>query len=203
MKNMNNGSLAIICILGFLLFVSIIAVAVIAYRYASLKGQIAVRVKDEVQAWHNKEIEAVRTEQRDIALREAETQLTAWKEKQEQLIRQDAIQRSLAVTVGKVTEHFIPYLPDFSYNPKDARFIGSPIDFIVFDGLNDGTVKNIVFIEFKTGDSVLSAREKWIRDAIQSGRVLWKELRYTRVESTNTTTMIASDKQENTKNGDE
>jgi predicted Holliday junction resolvase-like endonuclease len=38
------------------------------------------------------------------------------------------------VTFGKVTEHFIPDLPDFAYNPKDARFLGSPVDFIVFDG---------------------------------------------------------------------
>jgi len=180
---MDNGSLAIICILVLFLVASIVVAAVIAYKYASLRGQIAVRVKEEVQAWRNKEIEAIRAEQKDVALREAETQLTQWKEKQEQSIRQDAIQRSLAVTIGKVTEHFIPYMPDFSYNPKDARFIGSPIDFIVFNGLNDGEVKNIVFIEFKTGDSVLSAREKWIRDAIQSGRVLWEELRYTRGEA--------------------
>jgi len=185
---MDNSSLAIVCILSILLIASIVTAAILAYRYATLKGQIAVRVKDEIQAWRNKEIEAVKSEQRDIALREADTQLTAWKEKQEQLIRQDAIQRSLAVTIGKVTEHFIPYLPDFSYNPKDARFIGSPIDFIVFDGLNDGEVKNIVFIEFKTGDSTLSTRERRIRDAVQSGKVLWKELRYARAENHDTST---------------
>ena len=184
MSNVDNGSLTIICFLGFLLIASIITAAVIAYKYASLKSQIAIRVKEEVQAWRGKEIEAVRAEQKEIALREAETQLTLWKGNQEQLIRRDAIQRSLAVTIGKVTEHFIPYLPDFSYNPKDARFIGSPIDFIVFDGLNDGEVKNIVFIEFKTGESALSTRERRVRDAIQSGNVLWKELRYVRDEIT-------------------
>ena len=180
---MDNGSLALICVLGFLLLVSIVAAAYLSYKYTSIKGQIAVRVKEEVQAWRNKEIESVKSEQRDIAAREAETQLAVWKEKQEQIIRQDAIQRSLAVTIGKVTEHFIPYMPEFSFNPKDARFIGSPIDFIVFDGLNDGEVKNIVFIEFKTGDSSLSTRERRIRDAVQSGKVLWKELRYARAES--------------------
>jgi predicted Holliday junction resolvase-like endonuclease len=49
------------------------------------------------------------------------------------------------VAVGKITEHFIPFLPDFKYNPKEARFFGSPIDFIVFDGLDNGEIKNIVF----------------------------------------------------------
>jgi len=182
---MDNGSLAIICILVLFLIASIIVAAIIAYKYASLRGQIAVRVKEEVQAWRNKEIEAVRAEQKDVAHREAETQLSQWKEKQEQSIRLDAIHRSLAVTIGKVTEHFFPYMPDFSYNPKDARFIGSPIDFIVFNGLNEGEIKNIVFIEFKTGDSALSAHERWVRDTVQSGKVLWKEIHYTRGESTN------------------
>lgn len=179
---MENGTLTIIYLLGFLFITSIIAVAVIAYRYASLKGQIAVRVKEEVQVWRNNEIEAVKVEQREIALREAEAKLTQWKNDQENSIRQDAAQRSQATTIGKVAEHFIPYLPDFSYNPKDARFIGSPIDFIVFDGLNNNEVKNIVFIEVKTGKSGLSQRQRQIREAIQSGKVLWQELRHARVE---------------------
>jgi len=39
------------------------------------------------------------------------------------------------VIAGKVSEHLIPYLPEFRYNPKDARFIGSPIDLIYSTGL--------------------------------------------------------------------
>ena len=74
----------------------------------------------------------------------------------------------------------MPYLPDFPYNPKDARFLGSPIDFVVFDGLSEGQVKNIVFVEVKTRVSALSTRERRIRDAVQSGRVLWQECRYCR-----------------------
>jgi predicted Holliday junction resolvase-like endonuclease len=181
---MENASLTIIYLLGFLLITSIIAVAIIAYRYVSLKGQIAIRIKEEVQAWRSKEIEAVKVEQKDIALREAKAKLTQWKNDQENIIRQDAAQRSQATTIGKVAEHFIPYLPDFLYNPKDARFIGSPIDFIVFDGLNDNEVKDIVFIEIKTGKSGLNQRQRQIREAIQSGKVLWQELRHSRVEDT-------------------
>jgi len=55
--------------------------------------------------------------------------------------------------LGKITEHFIPYLPMFKYNPKDARFIGSPIDFIVFDGLSEGEIRKIVLVEVKAGKS--------------------------------------------------
>ena len=92
-------------------------------------------------------------------------------------IRQDAVERSHAVTRGKVTEQLIPYLPDFPYDPKDARFIGSPIDFLVFDGLSEGDVRSVVFVEVKTGGSGLSTRERRVRDAILERNVEWRELR--------------------------
>ncbi len=91
--------------------------------------------------------------------------------------RKDAVQRSRSVTAGKVLEQLVPYLPHFPYNPKDARFIGSPIDFLVFDGLDQDRVDQVVFVEVKTGSSSLSTRERRVRDAIQDGRVVWRELR--------------------------
>ena len=100
-----------------------------------------------------------------------------WKARHTGAIRQDAIQRSLAVTVGKVSEQLVPYLPDFHFNPKDVRFLGSPVDLVVFDGLDAGAVRRVIFIEVKTGASGLSTRERQVRDAIQSGNVEWTELR--------------------------
>jgi predicted Holliday junction resolvase-like endonuclease len=100
-----------------------------------------------------------------------------WKREFERRIREDAVKKSQAVTLGKVTEHLIPYLPDFAYNPRDVRFLGSPIDLIVFDGLDGGDLGDIVFIEVKTGDSDLNSRERRVREAVQSKRVRWLELR--------------------------
>jgi predicted Holliday junction resolvase-like endonuclease len=92
-------------------------------------------------------------------------------------IRRDAIQRSQAVTLGKVTEHLLPFLPDFDFDPRDARFLGSPVDLVVFDGLSNGDVKRIVFLEVKTGRSALNPRERCVREAVQSRQVEWVELR--------------------------
>ncbi len=100
-----------------------------------------------------------------------------WKARYTRAVRQDAIQRSLAVTAGKVYEQLVPYLPDFPFNPKDVRFLGSPVDFVVFDGLSDGRLTRIVFVEVKTGDAQLSSRERQVRDAVQAPRVEWYELR--------------------------
>jgi predicted Holliday junction resolvase-like endonuclease len=103
----------------------------------------------------------------------------AWRAKHAGTIRADAVARSLAVTVGKVSEQLVPYLPGFDYNPKDARFLGSPVDFVVFDGLDAGALRRVVFLEVKTGAAVLSTRERQVRDAIESGRIAWDELRIT------------------------
>ena len=104
----------------------------------------------------------------------------AWKARYTQAIRQDAVQRSQAVTSGKVHEQLVPYLPEFGFNPKDARFLGSPVDLLVFDGLDDGELRRVVFIEVKTGGSGLTARERQIRDVVRAGQVVWEELRIER-----------------------
>lgn len=100
-----------------------------------------------------------------------------WRVRYLRAVRRDAVRRSQAVTVGKVYEQLLPYLPDFRFNPKDARFLGAPVDFVVFDGLNDGQVRRVVFVEVKTGGGELSGRERSVRDAVQAGRVEWALLR--------------------------
>ena len=100
-----------------------------------------------------------------------------WRVRYTRAIRQDAVQRSLAVTTGKVVEQLVPYLPDFAFNPKDARFLGSPVDFVIFDGLDEGALRRVVFVEVKTGVADLTARERLVREVVQAGRVEWAVLR--------------------------
>lgn len=93
-----------------------------------------------------------------------------WKRDFSKTIRQQSIAQSQATITGKVTEHISPYLPDFRYNPRDVRFIGSPVDLIVFDGLQDGALRRLVLVEVKAGKSAgLTERERRIRNAITSG----------------------------------
>jgi predicted Holliday junction resolvase-like endonuclease len=113
----------------------------------------------------------------EILTKEATVTLEQWKVEKEREIRQDAIGKSQSVTMGKMTEHMVPYLPGFRFNPSDARFIGSPIDFVVFDGLGDDEVRKIVFVEIKTGTSNLSTRERSVRNAILDKNIEWLELK--------------------------
>ena len=93
-------------------------------------------------------------------------------------LRKDAIKRSKAVIGGQVAEQIAPLLPDFPSPLADARFIGKPVDFIAFPGLEKSDkVKEILLIEVKTGNSALSEREKEVRRAVEEGRVKYKEYR--------------------------
>ncbi|HVG40307.1 MAG TPA: Holliday junction resolvase-like protein [Chitinophagaceae bacterium] len=109
----------------------------------------------------------------------AQANFERWKIEYETIIRQDAIKKSQAVTIGKVTEHIFPFFGSvFPYNPKEARFIGSPIDLIVFHNTeSDLENVSIHFIEVKTASSTLTPKQKAIKFAVLNKRIEWKELR--------------------------
>ena len=103
-----------------------------------------------------------------------------WMEMEEQRldeIRKQAIEQSRAVLGGKFTEQMAPYLPEFKYDPTEARFIGSPIDLVVFPGLATGEPTEVVLIEVKTGRfSRLTGRERKIEELVKAGKVRWELL---------------------------
>ncbi len=93
--------------------------------------------------------------------------------------RQDSVTRSRGVTSGKIQEHLAPLLPQFAerFNLREARFLGAPVDYVVFEGLEEGLVEQVTFVEIKTGRSQLSSRERAIRDAVADGRVVFETMR--------------------------
>jgi len=50
----------------------------------------------------------------------------------EKYMRLDAIKRSRRTLLGQLWEQVSPYLPKFPFKPSDMKFLGSPIDFIIF-----------------------------------------------------------------------
>jgi predicted Holliday junction resolvase-like endonuclease len=94
--------------------------------------------------------------------------------------RDDSKTRSRSIISGKVQEHLAPVFPEFlaQFNPCDGRFLGSPIDFLVFDGLDAGEADlRVVFVEVKTGKGNMTTRGRRVRDAIKAGRVEYQLLR--------------------------
>lgn len=73
--------------------------------------------------------------------------------------------KSSEVRTGKITEQIAPFLADYPRNPRTARFIGDPIDFVHFDE------DKVTFVEVKSGKSQLSKKQRGIRDMIKDGKV--------------------------------
>jgi len=92
-------------------------------------------------------------------------------------MRTEGALQSRAIVRGQIYEQLVPYLPGFRFNPKDAQFLGRPVDFVVFDGLDEGDLRRIVFVEVKTGGAKLTTRERLVRNAIREGNVEWAEIR--------------------------
>lgn len=90
-------------------------------------------------------------------------------------IRDDAIKQSRAVLSGQFSEQLAPYLPDFPYKPTEARFIGKPIDFVVFRGMDERKIDEVVFVEVKSGQSQLSKVEKTLKSAVENKKISWHE----------------------------
>ncbi len=91
----------------------------------------------------------------------------------EQAARDDSVKRSRSSLSGRFLEQLAPNFPDFPYEPTDLRFLGTPVDYVVFNGLSEGEVDEIVFLEVKSGDSSLTTKERRVRDAVEAGAVRW------------------------------
>jgi len=72
-------------------------------------------------------------------------------------------------------EQLAPYLPDFPFSPTEAKFIGAPIDFLVFKGMDAQHIEEVIFVEVKSGSARLNHNEHSLKDAIDNKRVRWHE----------------------------
>ena len=91
--------------------------------------------------------------------------------------RKDAIKRSRSTIEGETFERLVTHFKEWKFgSPSDARFIASPLDYVVFSGLSTDTCDEVIFVEIKTGDSQTTKRQRSVRDAIVNGKVRYELL---------------------------
>lgn len=85
---------------------------------------------------------------------------------------------------GQMGERFTPFMQGFEYNPSDCRFLGEPIDYVIFNNLHEcseGRVPleavELIIVDVKTGNARLSLRQKIMREVINNGQVRFETLR--------------------------
>jgi len=95
-----------------------------------------------------------------------------------------SVNTSRAVLKGKMAEQLAPIMPEFRYLPSDAKFLGDPVDYVVFDGYTDfrdgeGRAEDIevILMDIKSGGARLTKGQQAISQAVQEGRVRFETLR--------------------------
>jgi predicted Holliday junction resolvase-like endonuclease len=90
--------------------------------------------------------------------------------------RRESVEKSRSSLKGQIAEQMAPLLPGFLYEPADARFLGDPIDYVVFNGYTEvrsdpGAPLEVVLLEVKQGASTLSPFQKAVAASVEAGRV--------------------------------
>mgnify|MGYP001161008749 CR=1 FL=1 len=94
----------------------------------------------------------------------------------EKATRKDSTSRQRAILKGQISETLAPWSIKAVNSVKELSFLGNPIDFVGFKGLDgDGEIE-IKFIEIKTGNSKLTKSEKRIKEAVLAKRIGWSTI---------------------------
>lgn len=120
--------------------------------------------------------------EQQLTEQQAQFKITLGNEIKQAQKRSNNTQRN--VIKGQMAERFVPFMNGFSYNPSDCRFLGEPIDYVIFHNLHqcaDGEVGIdkvvVVFLEVKTGKAKLNKRQEILKQAILNGQIKFETLR--------------------------
>jgi predicted Holliday junction resolvase-like endonuclease len=155
--------------------------------YLALRSHFAGQVVSQAQGMASQMFESQKG-QLEVSIRQTyEARFGEWKATELAKIvteeRADSLDTSRAVLKGKIAEQIAPLLPNFlaKYNPADARFIGSPIDYLIFRNMSKGKDSDdlieIVLLDVKTGDAGLNPIQKKIEAAAAGRRIAFDVLR--------------------------
>ena len=80
-----------------------------------------------------------------------------------------------AVGRGSMAEQFAPFTETFKnlrWDIPEFKFLGRPVDGIQFEE------DEIIIVEFKTGDSAMSQKQRNIKRLVDDGKVTFQEIRF-------------------------
>jgi predicted Holliday junction resolvase-like endonuclease len=121
--------------------------------------------------------------ERGVLLREIDVRAEKRFMEMKGIFRKEVLDSSRASIKGRISEQIVPFLEQFKYKPSDARFIGSPIDYVIFDGytdIKDGEGEQqitVVLADVKCGKSAsLTLAQRKIKEAVEKHRVKWETI---------------------------
>ena len=165
----------------WLIIVGIVIGILFAFFYFRAKVELMARKRGEEIG--QKVFEERKIELEGVFEEKFKALLEQWKIQTEKAFREDALAKSRAVLKGKLAEQLAPIFKIFGYNPSDARFIGDPVDYVIFDNYTkvkeriEDTSITIVLADVKTGEAGLTYEQRRIKEGIEKGLVEFKIIR--------------------------
>ena len=96
--------------------------------------------------------------------------------------RKDSTKKQRATIKGQISETLAPWSMTIVDSVSELNFLGNPIDFIGFKGLDGKGDIEIKFIEVKSGKSKLNSNQRRVRDAVIAKRIEWAEVRISEIQ---------------------
>ncbi len=109
----------------------------------------------------------------------SDSYLKEWQIQNEVNIRRQAIASQTRQITNEIAKETNLLNENFSYNPRDIKFIGKYIDLIVFDGAADEEEVSIYFLEItKANNGSTSEYKNKVWAAINKRKFNWKEINF-------------------------
>jgi len=101
-----------------------------------------------------------------------------WKYQNEFDIRRTAIKKADDTILKSISDDVLIIRENFSFNPKDVKFIGRFIDLVIFDGASKEKEVSIYFVDIiHEKDDIMLKYKSLVQDAIENKSVFFKEIR--------------------------
>jgi predicted Holliday junction resolvase-like endonuclease len=92
--------------------------------------------------------------------------------------RLDATSSQKSIVKGQINENLAVLLPCWKWKVSDSRFLGgAPLDFIIYNGLSEDAITDIILVDVKTGEAQLNTRQRQIKKVISEGKVSFETIR--------------------------
>ena len=107
---------------------------------------------------------------------ELEEKMSDLKDREREL-KDKAIEKVKSKELPKRLKKIVPSLVDSGFNPQDVKTLFHPVDFVVFDGMSEGEVKRIVFLDHSNIDGNRKVLQQMIGGVIKTQSYHWTTIR--------------------------
>ncbi len=160
----------------YVLFAILIILILSLIIYLARSNKI---IQQEFQRQLEVKFDIIKNEIDSYEKNRAESFLKTWQTENEVNIRRQAIASQTREITNEIARETKLLNENFSYNPRDIKFIGKYIDLIVFDGAADEEEVSIYFLEItKANNGSTSEFKNKVWTAINKRKFNWKEINF-------------------------